>query len=100
MQLVARVDFADQKIGQVRKGQPFEVADNHGARLIRLRCAVPAEDGAPYQTKVVRPMPDPMPAGGEDHTSSASPPAQASPRTTAKPSSSGDSTKRRKNKGT
>jgi hypothetical protein len=96
MNLVARVDFRDAKLGLLRKGQPFEAPDNHGLRLIRLRCAVRPEDGAPYQTKVVRPQPDPEPAGGEDSTSFASPPAQASPQTTASASDDGDSTPKRR----
>lgn len=98
MQLTARVDFRDAKLGLLRKGQSFEAPDQHGMRLIRLRCAVRAEDGAPYQTKVVRPMPDPGVTGGEDSTSSASPPVPASPQTTASESVDGDSTPKRRRK--
>lgn len=98
MQLVARVDFRDAKLGLFKKGQAFEAPDSHGARLLRLRCAVRAEDGAPYQTKVVRPMPDPTQAAGEDSMWSASPAAQASQQTTASESELGDSTPKRRRK--
>lgn len=98
MQLVARVDFRDAKLGLLKKGQPFEAPDNHGLRLVRLRCAVRAEDGAPYQTKVLRPMPDPVETVGEDSTSSASLPVPASPQTTASESAPGDSARKRRRK--
>ena len=84
--------FPHIRLGYLAKGRVVEVADDEGARLIRLGHANPA--AAPvYATKIVQPTPvaGPLPgqAGGAEQPSSASPAAQASPQTTAKPSEPG-----------
>ena len=84
--------FPHQVLGFLAKGSIVEVADDEGARLIRLGHANPA--AAPvYATKIIQPTPVagtlPGSADGEVRPSSASPAAQASPQTTAKPSEPG-----------
>lgn len=84
--------FPHQRLGYLPKGSVVEVADEEGARLIRLGHANPA--AAPvYATKIIQPTPVagslPGTADGAERLSSASPAAQASPQTTAKPSGHG-----------
>lgn len=89
--------FPHQRLGYLAKGAVVLVDDKEGERLIRMGLANPA--AAPvYATKIVQPTPVagevPGMAGGAEQPSSASPAAQASPQTTAKPSRRGGSRKK------
>lgn len=98
MHIIPMKGFPHQRLGYFQKGVVREVDDAEGLRLIRLGLA--SEAAAPvYATKVVQqaPVAGPHPgmADGEARPSSASPAAQASPQTTAKPSGRGGKNKKR-----
>lgn len=100
MRVVPIKSFPHDRRGQMVAGRVYEVDEAEGQRLVGLRLVRQASPDE-YETKVIdpRPVPGPSPAVGEVQPSSASPAAQASPQTTAKPSDAGGKKKGKKKGG-
>lgn len=91
--------FPHDRRGKMLADRAYDLPEDEAARLIRIglvRIASPDE----YDTKVVVQTPVlPSQAAGEAQPSSASPVAQASPQTTARPSEGGRKKKKRNRPG-
>lgn len=100
MRVIPIRSFPHDRRGQMAAGRVYDVDEAEGRRLMSLRLVrVASPDEGTGQVAVPQGAPGPSPAGGEAQPSSASPAAQASPQTTAKPSAAGGKKKGKKRGG-